>query len=183
MKTVFFDADKELNQETLQNMHKERMNGNLVFVCSRKPYYQTYFKYFRYANGFVSNDYNYVQMGCCEVMRDVHYTLKETESLFMKVHPYAALILHGVKDSYVYKGELTLSEYRLVSYCDQKIYSLSIYLKDNDFLKEVKELLKSEYDLQQINELMFDLHKNSSSLLQACRQVCDYFGSTDMEIR
>ena len=183
MKTVFFDVDKEVSEETLHDMHKERMNGNLVFVCSRKPYYQTYFQYFRYANGYISNDYNYVQMGCCEVMRDVRYTAEEIESLFEKVHPYASLILHGVRDSYVYEDILSLTEYRLVPYSNQTVYSFSVYSKTSASLKEVKELLESYCDLKQVNELLLDAHNKSSSLMEACKQVCDYFDNNDMEIR
>lgn len=183
MNIVFYNVDKDVSTETLQDMHTERMKGNLIFVCSRKPYYQIYSQYFRYANGVISNDYNYVQMGCCEVMRDVHYQMDDINRLYLKLHPYATMIMHGVKDSYIYKDDLSLNAYRLVPYTKQTVYSFSVYLKDRKCLKEVKELSESEYDLQRVNELLFELNKKCSSLLLSCRQVCDYFGITDMEIR
>lgn len=185
MKIVFFDVDRKINRELLQDMREERMNGNIVFVCSQKPYYKTYLQYFRYANGFVSNDCNYVQMGCCEVMRDVRHTPCEIESLYEKVRMYGTLILHGIRDSYVYKDTLSLKEYRLVPYAGQPVYSISIFLKDMKFFEEVNQSVKSEYEMKQEGKLLSDLHRRRVSLKDACMDVGRYFQipAENMEIR
>lgn len=185
MKIVFFQVNEKVNRETVTSMQNERRNGHLIFVISPKPYYQVNYQYYRYANGYVSNDYCYVQMGCCEVMRDVQYAQEEIEDLYEKVKLYGTLILHGIRDSYAYKGKLSMKEYRLVPYAGQPVYSTSVYLKDMKYLDEMNKSLESKYSLKQEDKLLFDLYRKGVSWQDACIDVCHYFQipSENMEIR
>lgn len=181
MKIIFYDAEK-INDNKIADMRRQRMSGNLVFVCSKEPYYKTYMQYYRYANGFVTNDYCYGQIGCCEVVRDQPLSLEEMKYLYTIIHPYAYLIFHGIKDSFVYKEAIPAGEYRIVPYRQQTVYSVSLHLKQDVNPQTVIELLNDTYILDQ-RKSFCSLHQINISLHQVCLEICRQFHVTDMELK
>ena len=76
MNIVFFDIDgtlakgTEIPQSAVNALHALRMKGSIIFICTGRPYHYAYRHFYRYANGFITNNGRYAHMGCCEVMVD-----------------------------------------------------------------------------------------------------------------
>ena len=76
MNIVFFDIDgtlakgTEIPSSAVNALHQLRLNGSIIFICTGRPYHYAYRHFYRYANGFVTNNGRYAHMGCCEVMVD-----------------------------------------------------------------------------------------------------------------
>ena len=91
MNIVFFDIDGTLAKGTeipasaVRALHQLRLNGSIIFICTGRPYHYAYRHFYRYANGFITNNGRYAHMGCCEVMVDEPLSEKMRDTIIQRV--------------------------------------------------------------------------------------------------
>lgn len=77
MNIVYFDIDGTLANGTVipdsakKALHQLRMNGDLIFICSGRPYAYVSRYFYQYANGYICFNGRYAKMGCCEILHNV----------------------------------------------------------------------------------------------------------------
>ena len=106
MNIVFFDIDgtlakgTEIPSSAVNALHQLRLNGSIIFICTGRPYHYAYRHFYRYANGFVTNNGRYAHMGCCEVMVDEPLQKQFTDTIIQKVSSKASIHFLGVEHGY-----------------------------------------------------------------------------------
>lgn len=178
----YFDVNRYVKNDVqipdllIRQMLKERKNGNLVFVCAKYPYYEVHKKFYKYANGFVTNDACYVQMGCCEVLFSHAFCEQEILDLYEKLQEYAALVLYSVKDSYVCKADSSKNK-RIHKYClKNSVYSCSVILQNRNDVEMVEKLVEDQYFLESCeNSEEYLLVRKKSLQEMAADSIAEYF--------
>ena len=106
MNIVFFDIDGTLAKGTeipasaVRALHQLRLNGSIIFICTGRPYHYAYRHFYRYANGFITNNGRYAHMGCCEVMVDEPLSEKMRDTIIQRVSKEACILFLGVEHGY-----------------------------------------------------------------------------------
>lgn len=106
MNIVFFDIDGTLAKGTeipasaVRALHQLRLNGSIIFICTGRPYHYAYRHFYRYANGFITNNGRYAHMGCCEVMVDEPLSEKMRDTIIQRVSKEACIHFLGVEHGY-----------------------------------------------------------------------------------
>lgn len=106
MNIVFFDIDgtlakgTEIPDSAVRALHQLRLNGSIIFICTGRPYHYAYRHFYRYANGFITNNGRYAHMGCCEVMVDEPLSEKMRDTIIQRVSKEACIHFLGVEHGY-----------------------------------------------------------------------------------
>ena len=103
MNIVFFDIDGTLAKGTqipptaVNALHQLRLNGSIIFICTGRPYHYAYRHFYRYANGFITNNGRYAHMGCCEVLVNEPLQKQLIDTVIQTVTPQACIHFLGVE--------------------------------------------------------------------------------------
>lgn len=106
MNIVFFDIDGTLATGTVipesakNALRKLRSHGDIIFICTGRPYTYAHSHFYQYANGFITNNGRYAQIGCCEVMVSESLSDDLIQQVYERVRDIAGMSLFGVKDGY-----------------------------------------------------------------------------------
>jgi Cof subfamily protein (haloacid dehalogenase superfamily) len=159
MNIVYFDIDGtlakgiEIPASAVKALHQLRMNGNLIFICTGRPYAYAYRYFYPYANGFICFNGRYAHMGCCEVLHDapvekeksdrILTILKELDAgytFFDLDHAWYggpeegyADMSHGWPDGYIQKTE-RLSE--------APVYAMDAWYRDEEHKNRIIDALQ-----------------------------------------
>lgn len=156
MNIIFFDIDGtlangiEVPQSAQKAIHELRQNGNIVFICSGRalPYVKKYF--YKYANGYISNNGRFATMGCCEVLYEAPVSKEIIERVLATVKRLNIGIAFFSKTSGYYVGaEEGYDEMAFIwdkgflkkEMPTETIYSFDVYFKN----KENQKILEEEW--------------------------------------
>lgn len=158
MKIVFFDIDgtlahgKDVPLSAQKAIHQLRENGSLVFICTGRSYIYAHKNFYRYANGFITSNGRYAQMGCCEVLYD--HPLKENEihEIKQKLDSVHAGYSFFSNEAGYYGGNEKGYEAACMGWDpgfirkgfdeNVKVYNFDVWYEDDQMKKSIEEALK-----------------------------------------
>ena len=156
MNIVFFDIDgtlakgTEIPQSAVNALHALRMKGSIIFICTGRPYHYAYRHFYRYANGFITNNGRYAHMVCCEVMVDEPLSSDLIEEIMQRVAGKADIHFLGVDNGYFIGDE---NHYQKIQshypsgwmlkgrHADTPVYSLDLSYDDVSDLQDLQNRL------------------------------------------
>lgn len=156
MDIVFFDIDGTLAKGTevplsaQLALRKLRNNGDLIFICTGRPYTYAYANFFRYANGFVTNNGRYAQMGCCEVMVHEPLSLSFIEEVKRRLYGMpVSMTLFGIREAYFIGDHASYEKdkarykpgYLKEGYRDEEVFSFDLSYDSIDRFDSLREVL------------------------------------------
>lgn len=157
MKIVFFDIDGTLAHGTnvpesaQKGIHALRDNGNLVFICTGRSYRYAHKNFYPYANGFITSNGRYAQMGCCEVLYDHPLSREEIQNIKEKLDQIHAGYTFFSNDAGYYGGNEKGYEDMCIGWDPgfiqkdfnekEKIYNFDVWYENDEMKKKVEEAL------------------------------------------
>lgn len=156
MKLIFFDIDgtlangMEVPKSAQAAIHKLREKGNIIFICTGRalPYVKKHF--YKYANGYISNNGRYAMMGCCEVLYSAPIKNEIMERIIQSIQDKnIGVVFFSTKQGYYigseegYTSLSSLFDKGMIQkgYPKDPVYSFDIYYKN----KEIKQALEEEW--------------------------------------
>lgn len=157
MKIVFFDIDGTLAHGTdvpvsaQKGIHALRENGSLVFICTGRSYVYAHHNFYKYANGFITSNGRYAQMGCCEVLYDHPLSRENVADIETKLENIHAGCTFFTNDAGYYVGNEEGFEDMQFGWdpgfihkgltTDDKIYNFDVWYADDAMKQKVEQAL------------------------------------------
>lgn len=156
MNVIFFDIDGtlanglEVPKSAQLAIHKLRDNGNIIFICTGRalPYVKKHF--YKYANGYISNNGRYAMMGCCEVLYSAPIKNEIIDRIIQSIQDKnVGVVFFSTKQGcYIgseegYSSLSSLFDKGMIQkgYPKESVYSCDIYYKN----KDIKQALEEEW--------------------------------------